>query len=194
MRYSRALPYDLAVDATILPDGRVRLDFINQGSQGAVLHVYDKKHLDKIPRRYTVAAQSRLDDDVWLPLSVDGGHYDLEVFGPNGFFRSFQGVVSNEHDAGLGVAIGFRQDTRELVLTVTNRHPRVASVDLRFNAYRRFDSGVTLALPAGATAERAWKIDSVGNWYDFSVNGEALAYRFAGRMEDGMPSISDPAQ
>jgi phospholipase C len=194
VRYSRALPYNLAVYATPRPDGRVRLDFVNDGPQGAVLHVYDKKNLAKIPRRYTVTTHSRLDDDIWHPSSVDGGRYDLEVFGPNGFFRSFQGDVFNEHDAGVEMGMGYRPDTRELVLTLTNKGARDASLDLRFNAYRKFDSGATLFLAAGASTERAWKIDTVGNWYDFSVTGDALAYRFAGRMENGMPSISDPAQ
>ncbi|WP_213949627.1 phospholipase C, phosphocholine-specific [Luteibacter sp. dw_328] len=194
VRYSRPLPYDLAVYATPRPDGRLRLDFVNNGAQGAVLHVYDKKHLANIPRRYTVAARARLDDDIWRPSAVDGGHYDLEVFGPNGFFRSFQGDVFNEHDAGVEMAMAYRKDARELVLTLTNKRARAVNLDLRFNAYRKFDSGATLSLPAGAATERAWKIDSVGNWYDFSVTGEALAYRFAGRMESGMPSISDPAQ
>jgi phospholipase C len=194
VRYSRALPYDLGVYATPQADGRLRLDFINDGSQGAVLHVYDKKHLDRIPRRYTVAAHARLDDDIWHPAAVDGGRYDLEVFGPNGFFRSFQGNVSNEHDAGVEMTVGYHRDTRELVLTLTNRGARAARLDLRFNAYRDFDRGASLSLVEGGSTAHAWKIDSVGNWYDFSVTGDALTYRFAGRIETGRPSISDPAQ
>jgi phospholipase C len=194
VRYSRALPYDFAVYATPRADGRVQLDFINDGPQGAVLHVYDKKHLTNIPRRYTVAAHARLDDDAWNPAVADAGHYDLEVFGPNGFFRSFQGDVFNEHDAGVAFAIGYRKITRELVLTLSNKRAYAASLVLRFNAYRAFDGETTLSVAPGMSTEHAWKIDSVGNWYDFSVAAEALVYRFAGRMENGMPSISDPAQ
>jgi phospholipase C len=194
VRYSRPLPYNLAVHAIPGPDGRLRLDFLNDGDQGAVLHVYDKKHLANIPRRYTVAARSRLDDDIWHPALVDGGRYDLEVFGPNGFFRSFEGDVANEHDAGIELTIRHDAATRELVLGLANRGVRDASLGLQFNAYRKHGGGMILSLAPGASTERAWKIDSVGNWYDFSVVGEALAYRFAGRWENGRPSISDPAQ
>src|SRR3546814_5515442 len=51
-RYSRALPYELHVSARVGDDGRVTLIFSNTGKAGAVFHVYDKKHLERIPRRY----------------------------------------------------------------------------------------------------------------------------------------------
>ena len=38
----------------------VQLQFGNTGQQGAVFHVYDKRHLDRIPRRYTVEAGKTL--------------------------------------------------------------------------------------------------------------------------------------
>jgi hypothetical protein len=41
------------------------------GRAGAVFHVYDRKHLDKIPRRYTVEAGKTL-SDTW-PILVPGG-------------------------------------------------------------------------------------------------------------------------
>ncbi|KAF7962678.1 hypothetical protein AWV80_18980 [Cupriavidus sp. UYMU48A] len=34
--------------------GKLKLLFSNTGAQGAVFHVYDRLHLDRIPRRYTV--------------------------------------------------------------------------------------------------------------------------------------------
>jgi len=36
MRWSRALPYELGVDAHIGKDGRIRLQFNNTGAKGAV--------------------------------------------------------------------------------------------------------------------------------------------------------------
>ena len=58
---------------------------------GAVFHVYDKLHLDRIPRRYTVEAGHMLDDE-WA--TGDDGLYDLWVAGPNGFHRHFKGDLS----------------------------------------------------------------------------------------------------
>jgi phospholipase C len=62
IRSSRALPYELNVRARMSTNGFLSLAFINSGAQGAVFHVYDKLHLDRIPRRYTVEAKKRLTD------------------------------------------------------------------------------------------------------------------------------------
>ena len=55
VRPSRALPYALHADAR-LQDGALSLEFRNEGRAGAVFHVYDQLHLERIPRRYTVEA------------------------------------------------------------------------------------------------------------------------------------------
>ena len=89
-RYSRALPYELSVSAQVGANGKIGLSFRNTGKQGAVFHVYDKFHLDQIPRRYTVEARKELRDDFWNVITSDNGRYDLLVYGPNGFIRSFR--------------------------------------------------------------------------------------------------------
>lgn len=76
VRHSRALPYSLQVHARTQPHTRIlTLTFRNTGRVGAVLHVYDRLHLDRIPRRYTVEADKTIPDD-WL-LQADEGRYDL---------------------------------------------------------------------------------------------------------------------
>ena len=92
LRRSRALPYELHVRARVEPaEPKLVLTFRNSGDAGAVFHVYDKLHLDRIPRRYTVEPAKILEDD-WLP-HPDHGHYDLWVYGPNGFVREFRGSL-----------------------------------------------------------------------------------------------------
>jgi phospholipase C len=92
VRYSRALPYILHASAQVdARKGSVRLLFVNTGFAGAVFHVYDKLHLDLIPRRYTVEAGHMLDDE-WTV--GDDGVYDLWVLGPNGFHRYFKGDLA----------------------------------------------------------------------------------------------------
>src|SRR6218665_158849 len=88
-RPSRAIPYELHTSARVAAGGNVDLLFSNTGKQGAGFHVYDKLHLDRIPRRYTVEAGKNL-SDVWS-ISSDGGTYDLWVMGPNGYLRHFVG-------------------------------------------------------------------------------------------------------
>ena len=100
-RPSRALPYDLQADAAIEPgSGAVQITFSNDGDAGAVFHVYDLLHLDRIPRRYTVEAGRSLVGS-W-DTNADGGRYDLWLLGPHGFHRSFTGAI--EWDAGAPAA------------------------------------------------------------------------------------------
>ncbi|HEX8414196.1 MAG TPA: phospholipase C, phosphocholine-specific, partial [Sphingomicrobium sp.] len=89
-RRSRALPYVLHANARIeATRSEIHVEMINAGQAGAVFHVYDKRDLDTIPRRYTVEAGKRI-ADVWS-IATDG-QYDLWIVGPNGFMRSFAGL------------------------------------------------------------------------------------------------------
>jgi phospholipase C len=93
-RPSRALPYVLHVSAHVDAAKRaVELLFVNTGFQGAVFHVYDKQHLDRLPQRYAVEPLKAL-EDTWTPTVDDNGLYDLWVLGPNGFHRHFQGDLN----------------------------------------------------------------------------------------------------
>jgi phospholipase C len=61
------------------------------------------------------------------------------------------------------------------------------------NAY---DHGgpLTFKIAGRKSRKMKWKLKSSGNWYDFSVNsGNGYLWRFAGRVETGLHSVSDPA-
>lgn len=45
----------------------------------------------------------------------------------------------------------------------------------------------------GATELVHWNLERSGSWYDFTVKSEAFERRFAGRVETGKASVSDPA-
>lgn len=73
MRPSRALPYELHASAQVdAGKGTVTLKFANTGLTAAVFHVYDKLHLDRVPRRYVVEPGKVLRGD-WAALTDDGG-------------------------------------------------------------------------------------------------------------------------
>ncbi|MBV7485535.1 phosphocholine-specific phospholipase C [Bordetella sp. BOR01] len=187
-RYSRALPYELHVSARVGDDGRVKLIFSNTGKAGAVFHVYDKNHLDLIPRRYTVEAGKMLEDDWDAP--ADGGDYDLWVYGTNGFVRTFSG------NSGTGAKVEAQvcYDVKEgsVYAKVANNGTAAARVTLQANAYRT-DGPWALDVPAGQVAEQHWVLADSGNWYDFTLEADGLARRFAGRVETGSHTVSDPA-
>ncbi|MCY1188628.1 Non-hemolytic phospholipase C [compost metagenome] len=66
------------------------------------------------------------------------------------------------------------------------------TVTITANAYRD-DGPWTLEIAPGDTAVNVWQLAGSGNWYDFSVQAPGFERRFAGRMENGRDSISDPA-
>jgi phospholipase C len=66
---------------------------------------------------------------------------------------------------------------------------------VRAKAYRS-DGPWTATVQGGAKAELHWDLASSGAWYDFEVACDAdagYARRFAGRVETGRHTVSDPA-
>jgi len=192
-RPSRALPYETHTSARVTSDGSVTLLFSNSGAQGAVFHVYDKLHLDAIPRRYTVEAGKSL-NDVWSPTALDAGNYDLWVYAPNGFVRRFAGNVSSANTASFNPEVQVCYDlvTAQVVLKVHNTGALAGSVTVQPNAYRA-DGPWAINIPGQSVGTLAWDVADSGQWYDFTVTGNSFVRQFAGRIEIGVDSISDPA-
>jgi phospholipase C len=210
VRPSRALPYDLDAVIDAQPrKGTVKLEFINLGAAGGVFHVYDKLHLDRVPRRYAVEAGQTL-DGIWNAGPDDAGKYDLWVLGPNGFHRHFAGDM-NALDAkkAADTEVVFKPKKNGNVdLTVSNGGDKVATITIKSNeaygnVFARSDdfdqkkgSVWTAKVQPGQKAKITFVVRDNGNWYDLLVTSNADASyrrRFAGRVETGDHSVSDPA-
>ncbi len=206
-KYSRALPYELHTSALAEPTiGKLKLLFSNTGAQGAVFHVYDRLHLDRIPRRYTVEPGKTLDDE-WDARATDNGRYDLAVYGPNGFARMFKGELPADATApAFEVRVCYDVDNNEVYLSVRNDGGKVNGVGdgigggkpvalvVTANAYRT-DGPWTMLVQAGEEIEQHWSVADSGNWYDFTVTEANTGFerRFAGRVETGKHGVTDPA-
>ncbi|WP_116367469.1 phosphocholine-specific phospholipase C [Parahaliea mediterranea] len=189
-RPSRPTGYALQVHDRVDEAGNVTLQFVNDGAVGAVFHVYDHRHLDRIPRRYTVEAGKSL-TAAW---SGDDGLYDLEVHSTNGFFRRFSGrsaSVSHESVA-LQLRLSYAPATDTLKASIHNAGTGSARLEISANAYRE-DGPWPLNIAPGETTEQAWSLKDSGNWYDFTLSSDSYQRRVAGRMENGRDLISDPA-
>jgi len=192
VRLSRALPYELHVGVRTLTTSSITLAFRSAGAQGVVFHVYDKLHLDRIPRRYTVEAGKAL-SDAW-DVAADGGAYKLWVYGPNGFVRVFEGSLSSDRREPE-VTASYDARHGQLILHLINPDHRPRTLKIVANAYLR-EHHSREHVPARGALVRQWATHSSGHWYDFSVIDESDAdflRRFAGRIETGRDSISDPA-
>lgn len=192
-RPSRALPYELHTSARVASRGLVSLIFSNTGAQGAVFHVYDKLHLERIPRRYTVEAGKQLSDD-WDTAAADSGKYELWVYGSNGFVRSFKGDALAADAAAFKpeAQVCYEPATGQVYLKVHNTGTAAGTVTVTPNAYRT-DGPWPLDVPAGGTGVLHWNLDASGHWYDFTLSAANFERRFAGRVETGKPGVSDPA-
>ncbi|MBI3380658.1 MAG: phospholipase C, phosphocholine-specific [Aquabacterium sp.] len=190
IRPSRALPYDLRVDSDIDPrTQRAQLRFVNTGRAGAVFHVYDQLHLDRLPRRYTVEAGKQLQGS-W-DTSADAGRYDLWVLGPNGFHRHFKG----NGNAATDLDVRTLASRHMLRLTLHNDSNEARTFKISFNAYHR-QVPHTVRVPAGRELEWDTNLMGTGGWYDLSITVKedpAFSRRLAGRLETGRHSVSDPA-
>lgn len=197
-RPSRALPYELHASARAdATNGTIRMLFANTGKAGAVFHVYDRLHLDRLPRRYAVEAGKTL-DDAWNAMSDDAGLYDLWVLGPNGFHRHFKGNLNTLRAgdaANPEVRVCYDIANGNVYLSMMNTGKNPARFVIRSKAYRE-DGPWTVTVTGGATQEQHWDLASSGCWYDFAVTNDtdpSYYRRFAGRVETGKHSISDPA-
>jgi phospholipase C len=196
LRYSRALPYVLHAHARPARQRReLWLSFDNQGCAGAVFHVYDRLHLERLPRRYTVEAGKSLDDS-WSTRE-DDGHYQLWVIGPNGFLRHFSGRISHHHhDQPLPeLELRYQPARGAVELVAKNRGHGRCELTVKANAYGKQELA-RLELPARGHACQHLSLRASARWYDFSVSSPLLPHwseRFAGRVENGRDGFSDPA-
>ncbi|MEU7433966.1 phosphocholine-specific phospholipase C [Streptomyces sioyaensis] len=187
-RPSRPLPYAPLVDGSGTPStGRYTLTFKSGDKAGACFTVTAGNRTDG-PWTYTTEAGKKI-SDTWNTSYSKGG-YDLSVYGPNGFLRTFKGdgkkagpEVTARHDATAG----------RLVLTLTNH----GSTDCHLTVTNAYGgASETYPVRAGATVKKPLDLRASKRWYDLSVTSDSdktFLRRFAGHVENGEPGVSDPA-
>ena len=197
-RPSRALPYELHTSARAdTLAGTVKLIFSNTGKAAAVFHVYDKLNLDRLPRRYMVEAGKTLDDS-WTATTDNSGFYDLWVLGPNGYHRHFKGDLNRLRAGGVAapeVRVCYDIANGNVYLQMRNDGKAPCKFTVRAKAYRD-DGPWSSTVNGGAQSEQHWELAASGQWYDFAVTCDsdpAFYRRFAGRVETGKHTVSDPA-
>jgi phospholipase C len=184
VRPARALPY--ALEAVGQSAGSTwRIDFNNLGGHAAVFHARSTNPSD-LPRCYTVGANQSL-RGLWS-LSANNT-YDVSVYGPNGFFRSFKGRVSA---VNASLRVRCEASDERVTLKVTNQSGRRVTVRV-LNRYenKTYDQ----LLDRGETMSKSWNLHPFYGWYEYFVTvleDNTLAYRLAGHLENGKDSFSDP--
>jgi phospholipase C len=200
-RKARALPYEVFAHCRLRDEetetirGKVWIDFANTGRAGAAFYVYNGKKPDHNPRRYTVSAGDML-SDYWETADAQGA-YELTVHGPNGYLCQFRGNTDEAASQGNShPEVKVRYDVLEgnILLSLTNLGSAPCGMKVT-NAYDQ-NAPHIYSVASSASVEDHWLLTASSGWYDLSVTSvEAPEYlrRFAGHIETGRPSISDPA-
>jgi phospholipase C len=205
LRPSCALPYELVVNGELAGDTRsfeitfeVLTDMFGLRSAGSPFVVYARHGANDVRTRdYAVIPGGQL-QDAWQLESFDKQHYDLTVYGPNGFYREFRG---NAHDPPLEVSVEGRRSFSSngalsglVEIRMVNRGKREQlRVEIVGVSYKNQTQQFTLG-PGEKKLHLIGDPESF-NWYDFTlgVDGhDSFARRYAGRVETGEAGFSDP--
>jgi phospholipase C len=199
-----ALPYELYAEGGLTSDGsnfELRLtagDSIHgRRAAGAPFNIY-LRNLNDSSREgfrastFAVKAGDTLRPQFSLSLFKDS-KYSIEVHAPNGFYRSFSGSPESQH-----VQIRTENEmkgstlTGNIVLHLHNTGQEKLTVTTTDNSYGT--GGDQRTLDPGPEATIVLRSKENHGWYDFTVKiaGSDAESRFAGRVETGRPSISDP--
>jgi phospholipase C len=198
-RVSRALPYTFNVaDSVDAKEGAFTLQLANDGAAGAPFQMYDLQRPSAAVtvKKYAVEGGKSISDR----LAFEGA-YGFSLLGPNGFARQFMGNVSSADAAcaQLSAKLTYDAEAGAVVLVAANADAGEHSLTLRDNAYGAFETAA-LVVPAGEEVSARFDVGAPeqGNWYDISAfvgsaDSACFHRRFAGRMETGADTISDPA-
>ncbi|SDD90496.1 phosphocholine-specific phospholipase C [Niabella drilacis] len=205
---SSALPYELYADAhvdashqhieLVLKAGTA---IFKERSMGSPFSLYaylpynDTNGQPIVNRNWSFAVAAGETLTYPIPLSgFAGKDYHLALFGPNGFYRELKG-----HTTGARITVECRYTvTRgkqygQVQLLLQNHSEQSQPIIVKDNSYGQRNLLRTLA--PGASQRLILLLDKNFGWYDFSVllrNDEQFERRFAGRVETGKESFSDP--
>jgi len=192
---SNALPYRMEVNARMDGDG-LQLDFAVQESaipRHKVMGVpfYAVSYQSKVKGKGQVwnfaVQQGKPVSYAWNWEQFDTPVVRMRVYGPNGFYRSFTGHRAKRHE------ISVKQDlkSKDWVL-LFEKHNMDFSYRIKDNSYDLFAPQVVESSFSGPTVLSFAK--SKG-WYDLEITcleDPDFSFHFAGRLENGAPSITDP--
>ncbi|HTF28003.1 MAG TPA: phospholipase domain-containing protein, partial [Flavitalea sp.] len=220
IRPSRPLPYQLYADGKLSGDKKkIGISFsaaneiFRDKAAGAPFLVYATgvwkddvsgiKPLapDMRTWNYTVSAGDTLSDSWSLDDFDSIGSYHLQVYGPNGFYRELAG---NASDHAVEISCEYqrgrlqkKQLTGNIQLILRNLDASNHTITITDNAYGGKAQKKTLGKAGAkdATAEIIIDLAKSFGWYDFTVKvagNEILERRYAGHVETGKESFSDP--
>ncbi|PSL47787.1 phospholipase C [Chitinophaga niastensis] len=208
VRVSNALPYELYAGGKLSADKKsfgisftAANNVFGKKAMGAPFNVYAPgKYLQEAtqtmePLRawsYAVKAGDELRDS-WPLQAFENDHYHLRVYGPNGFYREFAGDVNDPQVEIKCAYQGGKKLTGHVQLELVNHSGQSKDFVITDMGYKKGEMKKTVG--ANASAIVIIDLSKSHGWYDFSVKvagSRSFEQRYAGRVETGKESVSDP--
>lgn len=204
LRDSCILPYELYVHGEYGSNETYQLTFEagnkmfgtrSAGSPFTVYHGTPYKGEVGTSRNYAVSSGDRIFDN-WSIDAFDKGQFQLEVYGPNGFYRMFKGDAQHPK---IKIHCTYEKSndqqsfTGRLTFTCTNNDSKSHRLLLEDISYGR--DRKEIQLEPGASAIIQFDLSKQSFWYDFRVSCKdynIFEEQYAGRIETGNSGKSDP--
>lgn len=206
VRPANALPYEIYADGQLSTDKKsVELFFeaknsiFGKSAAGAPFNVYAMSDFQQKQMQcssYAVFAGDKL-KDAWMVNDVDNGNYHIAVHAPNGFYRELKG---NAKDPAINIACNYQHDaknanklTGNIELHLKNESNGKLTVEITDHYTKQKQ---IKPIDANASAIVLLGLDKTHNWYDCSVKvagNNDFEKRYAGRVETGKETFTDPA-
>jgi len=201
-----ALPYELYADGSFGADGKYYVIRLSAGNQvhgaraaGAPFNIYLRNLKEErgagggmMAATYAIKPGDSLTRQYPFVMFADAG-YAIEVHGPNGFYRSFTGRADSRH---IEVQTSYEHKgnalTGNVLVRLRNAADKPVSIEISDNAYKT--KSVTGRIEPRQEISVVLHLEQSHGWYDYTVkaSGSDAEARFAGRVETGRASFSDP--
>jgi phospholipase C len=195
-RPMRVQPYGLECWLTGHParlGGGIRVHWRNAGSGAAALRIHPRAFRGDGPWFYLAEAGGEGEDFFRCGWPVDD-RYDLELFGPNRFYRRFRGCCRFGAAPEPAIRLETPGPGQPAVIHALNTGDSAVTLTvLQRNGDNSAPRTWSLQLPPGETVRRQFPTED--DWYDYAVSLEGngdFRQELAGHVE-GKPGLTAPA-
>lgn len=184
---SSALYYELYVHE-LHQDGTLKLTFeasnkiFKDKALAGAFNVYDLLQKNRFSKSFAVAAGTQLDYS-WDKTTH--GAYNLAIHGPNGYFQRLVSPGGVE-PLKINMRYSAKGNLRIHVENITSHSQEVVIHDAYIHSHK------TLFIKPKKASVVEIDTQDFGRWYDVSLKVNGWERKYAGRIENGQPSISDP--
>jgi len=190
---SNALHYELYIQEE-LRDNQLNISFessnkfFGEKALGGAFNVYAYNYIED-PANWSFACSAgNKVSHAWDIEKFKDGKYHLAVYGPNGFFRSFQ-AASGFNDPQI--KLYYNVNLEELIFDIRNTSENTLTLMI-LDAYENRKHQIELQ----GLSEKKFRISvkKQKRWYDIQISLPDTIYsrKYAGRLENGKDSITDP--